>query len=90
MTIKEFAELLSALNDGGKTAIHGDELGAMFPANKGKTVVLDVEAKARATHFAKACGCTFAFDDGTRIGTFTGVYVPAEALARSTRRLVGF
>jgi hypothetical protein len=56
MTINEFAELLSALTDGGKTAIHGDELGAMFPANKMKTVVLDVEAKSRARHFAKACG----------------------------------
>jgi hypothetical protein len=44
--------------------IRGDELKAMLPASKEKTVVLDVEAKARAKHFAKACGCTFAFDDG--------------------------
>jgi hypothetical protein len=79
MTINEFAEFPSALTDGGKTAIHGDELSAMFPPNKRKTVVLDVEAKARAKHFAKACGCTFAFDDGTRTGIFTRVYVPAEA-----------
>ena len=44
--------------------IRGDELKAMLPASKEKTVVLDVEAKARAKHFAKACGCNFAFDDG--------------------------
>jgi hypothetical protein len=76
MTIKEFAELLIALSEGNKTTIHGDELGAMFPASKEKTVVLDVEAKTRAKHFAKACGCTFAFNDGTRIGTFTGLALP--------------
>jgi hypothetical protein len=75
MTITEFAELLSALSEGSKTTIHGDELGAMFPASK-KTGVLDFEAKSRARHFATACGCRFAFDDGTRVGTFTGVCVP--------------
>jgi hypothetical protein len=41
MTIKELAELLIALSEGSKTTIHGDELGAMFPASKEKTVVLD-------------------------------------------------
>jgi hypothetical protein len=77
MTIRGFAELLSALSEGGKTTIHGDDLGTMFPPSNG-TVVFDVEAKARAKHFAKACGCAFAFDDGTRVATFTRAHLPTD------------
>jgi hypothetical protein len=69
MNIRELSRFLSTLTKGIKVVFGRDELADLFPS-PGPTV-FDHVAKERAKHFAKACGCTFSFDEETGTGTFT-------------------
>jgi len=71
MTIKDLADLLCTLAPESTFALNSEELEELFPS--GGPFIFDDEARSRIRHFAKTCGCTFGFNEGTSTGAFTKV-----------------